>query len=86
MNPAPKLVPPSGLNQASELPSTVTTSLTSFPSTTFLNLTGHIIREDDYYSAHGGSADIWKGILLKDTGNCKVRFGFNLFQSAYVRH
>jgi len=79
MDPAPKLVPPSGLSHASELPSTVTASLSSFSSTTFVNLTGHIIREDDYYSAHGGSADIWKGIWRKDTGNRKVSFGFNLF-------
>ncbi|KIM76337.1 hypothetical protein PILCRDRAFT_826319 [Piloderma croceum F 1598] len=41
-------------------------------SATLLDLTGHITRNSDYYSAIGGSADIWKGTWLKDTGNCKV--------------
>jgi hypothetical protein len=43
-------------------------------STTLLDLTGHIIRESDYYSAYGGSADVWKGIWFKDgMGDYKVR-------------
>src|ERR1700691_3660302 len=58
------------------------TSSSSPPSTTLLDLTGHIIREDDYYSAHGGSADIWKGTLVQDTGKCKVRL-LNYFISIY---
>jgi hypothetical protein len=66
-----------GTGLASTFPSTVTTSLSSFPSATLLNLTGHIAREDEYYSAHGGSADIWKGIWLKDTGNCMVWLRFH---------
>ena len=42
-------------------------------STTLLDLTGHITRESDYYSAYGGFADIWKGICCKNgMGNCKV--------------
>ncbi|KIM74971.1 hypothetical protein PILCRDRAFT_688571 [Piloderma croceum F 1598] len=42
-------------------------------STTLLDLTGHITRESDYYSAYSGSADIWKGIWFKDgMGSCKV--------------
>jgi hypothetical protein len=54
--------------------STKTSSSFSLRSTTLLDLTGHITREGDYYSAYGGSADIWKGIWFKDgMGNCKVR-------------
>jgi hypothetical protein len=44
----------------------------TLPST-LLDLTGHITRDSDYYSTYGGSADIWKGIWFKNTGNCKVR-------------
>jgi hypothetical protein len=47
----------------------------SHRSTTLLDLTGRITRDSDYYSACGGSADIWKGKLLKDIDNCKVRLG-----------
>ncbi|KIM73086.1 hypothetical protein PILCRDRAFT_733692 [Piloderma croceum F 1598] len=43
----------------------------SLRSTALFDLTGKITR-DDYYSACGGSADIWKGNWCKDTGNCKV--------------
>jgi hypothetical protein len=39
------------------------------------DLTGQITRESDYYSAYGGSADIWKGIWLKDKSNRKVHLG-----------
>jgi hypothetical protein len=46
-------------------------SFTPVPST-LLDLTGHITRDSDYYSAYGGSADIWTGIWLKDMSNCKV--------------
>jgi hypothetical protein len=51
----------------------------SLRSTTLLDLTGHITRDSDYYSAYGGSADIWKGNWHKDTGNCKVRLGTQIF-------
>jgi hypothetical protein len=48
----------------------------SLRSTTLPDLTGHITRDSDYYSAYGGSADIWKGNWLKDTGNSrKVHLG-----------
>jgi hypothetical protein len=39
---------------------------------TLPDLTGQITRESDYYSAYGGSADIWKGIWLKNQSNRKV--------------
>jgi hypothetical protein len=39
---------------------------------TLLDLTGHITRENDYYFAHGGYADIWKGIWLKDSEKRQV--------------
>jgi len=41
-----------------------------------LDLTGHIAQEDNHYSASGGSADIWKGILSSVMGNRKVRLEF----------
>jgi hypothetical protein len=44
----------------------------SLLSTTLLDLTGQITREGDYYSAYGGSADVWKGTWFKDTANTKV--------------
>jgi len=44
----------------------------SLLSTTLLDLTGQITRESDYYSAYGGSADVWKGTWLKDTAERKV--------------
>ena len=47
-------------------PSTDTTDLP--------NLTGCITRENGYYSAHGGSADIWTGIWRDPTEYCKVYF------------
>jgi hypothetical protein len=62
-------------------------SFSSFtlPST-LLDLTGHITRNSDYHSAYGGSADIWKGIWLKDTGtsNCKVRLDIQFVLDAIL--
>jgi hypothetical protein len=55
------------------------TSTTLYPgssSATLLDLTGHITQEDNHYSASGGSADIWKGILFSVTGHRKVRLEF----------
>ena len=74
-------LPATAISQAPKLRSSSNSSF-SPTSTTLLDLTGHIIREDDYYSAHGGSADIWKGTLLQDTGKCKVRL-MNYFISVY---
>ena len=68
MDKALKLIPFS-----TRWPSSLTTPAT------LLNLTGHVIRMDDYYSAHGGSADVWEGIWLKDTGKCKVSHDFIWF-------
>ena len=45
-------------------------------SAALLDLTGHIAQEDNHYSASGGSADIWKGILSSVMGNRKVRLEF----------
>jgi hypothetical protein len=47
--------------------SDTSSSLSSLLSTTLLDLTGQITREGDYYSAYGGSADVWKGTRLNDT-------------------
>jgi hypothetical protein len=55
----------------------------TLPST-LLDLTGHITRESDYYSAYGGSADIWTGIWLKDTGNCKVHLDIQFILGAVL--
>jgi hypothetical protein len=44
----------------------------SHPFTTLADLTGQITRDGDYYFAHGGFADVWKGTWLKDTGKYKV--------------
>jgi hypothetical protein len=46
-------------------------------ATDLLNLSGCITRENDYYSAHGGSADIWTGIWRNSTGYRKVYHVFN---------
>jgi hypothetical protein len=39
------------------------------------DLTGQITRDGDYYFAHGGFADVWKGTWAKDTTKCKVCLG-----------
>jgi hypothetical protein len=49
------------------------------PSATLLDLTGLIVRVDDYPSAHGGSADVWKGIWPNKTGKCEVHLEFIVF-------
>lgn len=56
----------------------------SLPSTTLLNLTGQITREGDYYSAYGGSADVWKGTWLTDTANTKVCIDTHLDSNAAI--
>jgi hypothetical protein len=58
--------------------------LSSLTSTTLLNLTGHITREDDFYSAHGGFADIYVGTWLNDTEKRKVCLEFILIRLIYV--
>ena len=46
----------------------------STDATDLPNLSGCITRENDYYSAHGGSADIWTGMWCNGTGYRKVHF------------
>jgi hypothetical protein len=57
--------------------------LLAHPFTTLADLTGQITRDGDYYFAHGGFADVWKGTWVKDTIKCKVCLGiltiFNFF-------
>ena len=79
------LIPPlpATANHPPKLFRDASTSLSSPPSTTLLDLTGRIIREGDYYSAHGGSADVWKGTWLKDTVKYTVSLEFNLI-SVYL--
>ena len=74
---------PATANHPPKLFRDASTSLSSPPSTTLLDLTGRIIREGDYYSAHGGSADVWKGTWLKDTVKYTVSLEFNLI-SVYL--
>jgi len=50
----------------------------AYPSTTLVDLTGQITRDGDYYFAHGGFADVWKGTWLKDTVKFKVCLEFGL--------
>jgi hypothetical protein len=42
------------------------------PLMTLVDLTGQITQDGDYYFAHGGFADVWKGTWLKDMAKCKV--------------
>ena len=56
----------------------------SLPPTTLLDLTGHITPEDNFYFAHGGSADIWKGTWVKDTEKRKVCLESILFCLVHV--
>ena len=76
-----KLVTPKVISHGSGHHGNTTTSEPSPASTHLLNLTGLIAREDEYPFARGGSADVWKGILLKDTRKRKVlaEFIFSLF-------
>jgi hypothetical protein len=81
MDRALKLVSPKVISHVSGHHNNTTTSEPSPASTHLLNLTGLITREDDYPFARGGSADVWKGTLLKDMGKRKVlpEFIFSLF-------
>jgi hypothetical protein len=76
-----KLINPKVISPGSGHHNNATTSEPSPASTHLLNLTGLITREDDYPFARGGSADVWKGTLLKGTGKRKVlpEFIFSLF-------
>jgi hypothetical protein len=76
-----KSINPKVISHGSGHRNNVTTSEPSTTSTPLLNLTGLITREDDYPFARGGSADVWKGTLLEDTGKRKVlpEFIFSLF-------
>jgi hypothetical protein len=67
---------PATANHSAKLFRDASTFLSSLPSTTLLDLTGCITREGDYYSAHGGSADVWKGTWLKDTVKYTVSLEF----------
>lgn len=69
---APNLIPPKALSHAPVDSGEASTSTPSLASVTLLDLTGHITRENDYPSAHGGSADIWMGIWTKGSENRKV--------------
>ena len=42
------------------------------------DFTGMIDREGDYPVGRGGFADVWKGILRRPSGECKVRCSLNL--------
>ena len=76
-----KLATPKVISHGSGHRNNATTSEPSLVSKHLLNLTGLITREDDYPFARGGSADVWKGTLLKDTEKCEVllEFIFSLF-------
>jgi hypothetical protein len=56
--------------------------LFAHPFTTLADLTGQITRDGDYYFAHGGFADVWKGTWLKDTVKYKVRLEFGWCSTA----
>jgi len=47
-------------------------TFTFLPSRPLPDLTGRIIGENGYPSAHGGFSDIWTGIWVRDSRNCKV--------------
>ncbi|KIM71055.1 hypothetical protein PILCRDRAFT_17433 [Piloderma croceum F 1598] len=50
----------------------MTLALTDSDAPALCNLTGQIVRDNDYCSAHGGFSDIWMGTWLKGIERCKV--------------